>query len=342
MPDIDKFFNSLKDCGISEKEYQRACNVWRVFKIKNLREYHDLYLKTDVLLLSDVFENFIDVCLKDYGLDPCHYFSSPGLSWDAMLKMTGIQLEKIHNIDAHLFLEKGMRGGVSYISKRYSKSDENTEIMYWDMNNLYGTVMSFNYLPYGGFKFLSEKEIDVFDLDSIPENSLIGYILEVDLEYCKELHDLHNDYPLCPEIIEISNDMLSKYCSEIADWYGIKAGGVKKLITNLSDKIEYVGHENLKYYLSLGMKLVKIHRILSFKQSNWLKSYVDFNTKKRQKSPDQFNQNLCKLLSDCIYGKSVENQRKKINIKLINDKKNIKKLLTNPISYHKKYLINIL
>ena len=181
-----------------------------------------LYLKTDVLLLCDVFETFIGVCLKDYGLDPCHYFSSHGFSWDAMLKMTGIQLEKINNINAHLFLEKGMKGGVSYISKRYSKSDENTEIMYCGMNNFYGTVMSFSYLPYGGFKFLREKEINVFDLGSIAENSLAGYILKVDLEYCKELHDLHNDYPLCPETIEISSDMLSRYCKDIADCYGIK------------------------------------------------------------------------------------------------------------------------
>ena len=129
-----------------------------MFEIKNLGEYHDLYLKTDVLLLlCDVFEKFIDVCLKDYGLDPCPYFSSPGLSWDAMLKMTGVRLEKINNIEVRLFLEKRMRGGVSYISKRYSKSDENTEIMYWNMNNLYGTVMSFDYLPYGGFKFLSRE-----------------------------------------------------------------------------------------------------------------------------------------------------------------------------------------
>ena len=93
-----------------------------------------------------------DVCLKDYGLDPCYYFSSPGLAWDAMLKMTGIKLEKINDIDMYLFLEKGMREGISYISKRYSKSKENIDIMYWDMNNLYGTVMSFDYLPYGGFR----------------------------------------------------------------------------------------------------------------------------------------------------------------------------------------------
>ena len=108
-----------------------------MFKIENLGEYHDLHLKTDVLLLCDVFEKFISVCLKDYGLDPCHYFSSPGLSCDAMLKITSIQLEKINSIEMHLFLEKGMRCGVSCISKRYSKSDHNTEIMYWDASNLW-------------------------------------------------------------------------------------------------------------------------------------------------------------------------------------------------------------
>ena len=265
------------------------------------------------------------------GLEPCHYFSSPELSWDAMLKITGIQLEKIHNIDVLLFLEKGMRGGVPYISKRYSKSDENTKIMYWDMNNLYGTVMSFNCLPYGGFKFLSEKEINVSDLASISENSLVGYILEVDLEYCKELHDLHNDYSLCPEKIEVSNDMLSKYCTDTADWYGIKVGGVKIWIPNLGGRVKYVVHyENLKYYLSLGIKLIKIRRILSYKQSNWLKSYVDFNTKKRQERLDEFNKNLYKLLNNCIYGKSIENQRKRMNVKLINDKKVYQRCVNKP------------
>ena len=240
MPDIDCFFSSLKDCGISEKEYQRACDVWKVFGFKTLGEYHDLYLKCDVLLLCDVFEKFINVYVEDCGLDPCHYYFSPGLSWDAMLKFTGIPLEKVDKYDVDLFLEKGMRGAVSYISKRYAKSDENTDIIYWDMNSLYGTVMSFNYLPYGGFKFLSDEEIKVFGLYSIPENSLIGYILEVDLEYSTFLHNLHNDYPLCPKKIEVSSDMPSKYCKDIADRYDFKDGGVKKTIPNLGDKVEYV------------------------------------------------------------------------------------------------------
>ena len=152
---------------------------------------------------------------------------------------------------------------LSYISKRYSKNDENTEMMYWDKNNLYGWVMIQDF-PHSSFKFLSKEEVNNFNLDSIAENSLIGYILKVDLEYCKELHDSHSDYPLCPEKIEINYDMLSRYCKDIADWYDIKVCGVKKLVPNLGDKIRYVVHyKNLKYYLSLGMKLVKIHRMLS-------------------------------------------------------------------------------
>ena len=168
-------------------------------------------------------------------------FSAPGLSWDAMLKMTKIELETISDIDVHLFIEKGMRGGISYICKRHSKindcksSNGKKSIIYWDANNLHGRGMS-NPLPHGQFNWLSEKEINKLDLDSISENSLLGYVLEVDLEYPNKLHDLHNDYLLAPEKLEISSDMLSKYCSDIADKYEIKVGGVQKLVPNLRDK----------------------------------------------------------------------------------------------------------
>ena len=124
--DKSKFFSSLKDECISEKDYERAKNIWNVFKMNTMGNYHDLYLKTDVLLLADVFEKFIKTCLDYYGLDPCHYFSCPGLSWDAMLKMNGVELELITDIDMHLFIEKGMRGGISYIAKRLVKQIINT------------------------------------------------------------------------------------------------------------------------------------------------------------------------------------------------------------------------
>ena len=243
--------------------------------MKNMGDYHDHYLKKDVLLLTDVFEKFIDTCLKYYGLDPCHYFSSPGLSWDAMLKMTNIELEKISDINKYLFIEKGLRGGISYIAKRYYKANNkylndydpkklSTFISYLDMNNLYGWAMS-EYLPYGNFKWL--KNIDKFDIISINDKSPTGYFLEVDLEYSDELHELHNDFRLAPEKFAVSNDMLSKYCKKIADKYEIRVGDVKNLISNLGNKTNYVVHyRNFQLYLSLGMKLTKIHGVLKFKQ----------------------------------------------------------------------------
>ena len=148
LPEKCKCFSSLKDECISEKDYLHSIVVWNVFKMNTMGDYHDIYLKTDVLLLTDVFEKFINTCLDYYGLDPCHYFSCPRLSWDAMLKMTEIELEFISDIDMHLFIQKGMRGGISYIAKRHSKTNkyvkcyeqykENKYIMYLDENNLYG------------------------------------------------------------------------------------------------------------------------------------------------------------------------------------------------------------
>ena len=174
--------------------------------------------------------------------------------------------------------------------KDYDPKKPSKFITYLDMNNLYGWAMS-GYLPYGGFKWL--KNVDGFDVNSISEKSPIGYFLEVDLEYPDELHELHNDYPLAPEKLAVSSDMLSKYCKKIADKYEIKVGDVKKLIPNLGNKTNYVLHyRNLQLHLSLGMKLTKIHRVLKFKQSNWIKNYIDFNTKKRTNAANILKKNF--------------------------------------------------
>ena len=185
---------------------------------------------------------FIDNCLKFYGLGPCHYFSSPALSWSAMLEMTGVKLETISDIDMHLLIGKGLRVRISYIVKRYSRASNkymnnydptkpSKYISHLDMNNVYGWAMR-AYLPYGGFKLL--ENVDNFDVNSIREKSPIGYILEVDLKYPDKLHVLHNGYPLAPEKLAIPYEMLSYYCKEIADQYGIKVE--KKAIPNLGKK----------------------------------------------------------------------------------------------------------
>jgi len=201
LPDKKEFFNDLNNTAISDSEYQHAREVWDVLNIKNLAEYHDLYLKTDVVLLVDVFENFRETCLKYYGLDPAHYFTSPGLAWDAMLRMIKVELDLISDIDIQLFIEKGLRGGISYIAHRYAKANnkylkdydpevEDSYLMYLDANNLYGWAM-IQRLPTGNFKWkvdlligkesLKREEIESF-LSKYTEDSDKGIILEVDLE----------------------------------------------------------------------------------------------------------------------------------------------------------------
>ena len=187
------------------------------------------------------------------------------------------------------------------------------------MNNLYGWAMS-GYLPYGEFKRL--KNVDGFDVNSISEKSPIGYILEVDLENPDELHVLHNDYPPAPEKLAVSYNMLPDHCKKIADEYGMKVGGVIKLIPNLGNKTSYVLHyRNLQLYLSLRMKLIKIHRILKFKQSDWMKKYIDFNTEKRKNATNDFERDFFKWTINSVYGETMENLRKRINVRFVSNKK---------------------
>ena len=183
-----------------------------------------------------------------------------------MLRMTGAKSKKIFDIDMYLFIEKGLRGGISYIAERYSKKT---------------SKYMKNYDPKKPSKFITHLDmnnlVDGFDVNSVSENSPIGYILEVDFEYPNELHVFHHDYPLAQEKLAIPYDMLLGYCKKIADKYEIKVGDVKKLIPNLGNKTNYVFHyRNLQLYLSLGIKLTKIHRVLIFKQSDWMKKIYRF------------------------------------------------------------------
>ena len=254
LPPRDAFYSKLSGRGIKEKDYNHAWNVWNTFKMKTFKEYHELYNITDVLLLADVFENFRDICLKIYGLDPVYYFTTPGLAWDACLKMTNIGLELLNDPTMLLMSEKGIRGGISIISNRYgeannkymgrgfNKNKPSKYLMYLDANNLYGCAMSMK-LPTHGFKWLTGGEMEkLFNNRVIQVWEKTPCILEVDLEYPEPLHDKHNDYPFCPERVECKN-------------------GVEKLIPNLRNKTKYVIHyKNLIQCLKAGMKLKKIHK----------------------------------------------------------------------------------
>ena len=341
LPTKDQFYSILNDQHITNDEYDHAKKVWKTFKIKTMVEYHDLYLGSDVLLLADVFESFRKTCLQYYKLDSCHYFMSPGLSWDAMLKMTNIKLELMTDIDMFQFIEKGMRGGVSYIANRhgkannkymkeYNKKEPSKYIMYLDANNLYGWAMS-QYLPTGNFKSMSDKKIKQIDLGKYKADGKKGLILEVDLEYPRELHDLHNDYPVCPEKVKLSNNMLSRYCKNIATKYNISIGLVSKLIPTLKDKKEYVLHyRNLQLYLDLGLKVKKVHRTLEFIQSPWLKQYIDFNTEKQKYAKNSFKKDFFKLMNNSVFGKTMENLHKRVDVRLVTNEKKLDKLTSKP------------
>ena len=195
--------------------------------------------------------------------------------------------------------------------KNYDPPKQSIYISYPDMNNFYAWAMS-DYLPICRFKLL--KNVDKFDVNSISKNNPVGYILQVDLKYPDEVHVLHNDYPLAPEKLAISYDMLSDYCKNVPDEYGTKVGDVMKLISNLGSKTNYVLHyKNIQLYLSLGMKLTKIHQVLKFKQSDWMKKYINFNTEKRADAENSFEKDFLKLMINSVYGKTMKNLRKRMS-----------------------------
>ncbi|XP_065675836.1 uncharacterized protein LOC136092044 [Hydra vulgaris] len=288
----------LKMCGMS--------------KCISFRDYLDLYNVSDVLL--DVFENFRDVCIKNYKLDPSWYFTLPGLAWDAALKKTKVKLELLSDYDMILMIKKGIRGGISMISNRlgtsnnkymddaYDKSKESTFIQYLDANNLYGWAMS-KPLPTHGFKWMDE--------DQLKNWKNTPCILEVDLDYPEHLHDDHNDYPLAPE--------------------NVKSDKVDKLILNLNHKKSYVIHyENLKLYEQLGLVITKIHRGVMFEESAWLSKYIELNTYLRTKATNEFEKGFFKLMNNSVFGKTMENIENRVDVRLITNRDEAVKLASRP------------
>ena len=341
LPAYEDFYSRLEKKNIDEEDYERAQKVWKEMKINNMGEYHDMYLMTDVLLLADVFENFRTMCLEYYRLDPTHYITLPGFAWDALLLMTGTKLDVVHDYDMYLMIERGIRGGISSIMHRHSKANNkymdnydqdlvSKYIMYLDANNLYGWSM-IQHLPVGNYKF---EEVDRFDsgfISYLSDESKVGYILDVDLEYPDELHKLHNDYPLAPENITVTEDMISPHSKKILGIIGSKHMKGNKLIPNLNNKKNYVVHyRNLKLYLSLGLKLTKVNKVISFDQKPWMKSYIDFNTNKRKVAKEDFEKDLFKLMNNAVFGKTMENVRNRIRFELVNDEKRLKKLINDP------------
>lgn len=310
LPPKDMFYSKLTESEISDDDYAFACKIWCEFKLKTLGEYSDLYMKTDIMLLADIFENFRMTCYENFSLDPAHYYTAPGLTFDAMLKYTKVEIELMTDIDMLLFIERGIRGGISQCSKRHAKAnnkymeeyDSNSKskyIVYLDANNLYGHAMMQS-LPINSFAWC-QKSFTVDDILSIPDDSDIGYIFEVDLDYPQHLHDSHQYYPFCAENRSAPNAKKTD----------------KKLMLTLFDKRNYVIHYMmLKSAIKQGLVLKKIHRVIEFKQSKWLLPYIELNTTLRTKATNDFEKDFYKLMINAIYGKTMENVRNRSDISL--------------------------
>ena len=288
-----------------------------------------MYVQSDTLLLADVFENFRNMCLKIYEVDPAKFLSAPGLAWQAALKKTKVKLDLLSDVNMLLMVEKSIRGGICHsiyqcatannkYMKDYDRNKESSYIQYWDGNNLYRLAMS-QKLPVNNSEWV--KDTSQFNEDFIKncnEESDEGYFLEIDAQYLEKLHELRNGLPFLLERMKIEK--------------------VGKLVTNLHYKTKYVTHiRNLKQALNNGLVLKNFHRVIKFNQNVWLKSYVDINTDLRKKATNDFEKDFFKLVNNVVFGKTKENVRKHIDIKLVTTERKRNYLVSQPNFHAAKF-----
>ena len=332
FPDKESFYSKLNKEHITDEEYVHVQKVRDTFKIKNLGEYHDLYVQSDTALVADVFEKFRDKCLETDELDPAHFLSVPGLSWKTCLKKTKVELELLTDTDMLLMFEKGIREGMCQVICRYAEAnnkymnnyDKNkvsSYLVYLDANNLYGYAMS-KKLPIRNFKWLDKDDISKFNDELIKkydENSDIGCIFEVDIEYSKHIRMLHSDLPFLPERMKINKST--------------------KLFCNVQDKKNYLVQVlALQQALDYGLKITKIHEIIQFDQEAWLKPYVDMNTILRRETKNDFEKDFCKLKINAFCGKTMENARNHRDIRIVATFKRRCILASEPNYHSTKYI----
>ncbi len=343
LPEFSMWKNSLSgdEISITQSEFEQALKVFNSFKCRNLKDYHDLYLTVDTLQLACVFEQFRRTPHKSYGLDAAQYFSASNLSGDAYLKLCDARIELITNREHLEIAENLKRGGVaSVFSNRffqannklldnYDETEPSTFGFMIDANNLYGGIMEKEFLPLSGFKIM-----ETFDLEcllSTPSDSDVGYILELDLEYPEELHDLHSDFPLAPEKTVVEELWLSPYQKALRNRMRTNVQKSKKLLQTLHKKFNYTVHyRTLQLYVQLGLKITKVHRVLQFRQSKWLQPYVTYNGELRKQSSNRFEQDFYKLMNNSAYGKTCESKRNRNRLFILRTREEVLEKVAKP------------
>ena len=326
LPRREAFHNDLTDDECKPKDYEHAQKVWEAAKCRTFGDYHDLYLGLDVALLADVFETFRSACMKADGLDPAHYYTLPGFSWASLLKYTDVRLEQLTDIDMYIACEEGLRGGVCAVSRRHAKANNprvggydstrpKTWLRYDDANNLYGWAM-LQCLPVRGFLWGEASAWTAQRVSELADDAKHGAFLCVDLEYPDEIHDAHNDFPLCPERMEVPKEWLSGY--QLGLLGDTKYAPCEKLVPNLRNKTQYwIHYRNLKFALRQGLRLTRVHKVLEFEQEAWMAPYINFNTGMRAAAKNEFEKDLYKLKNNAVFGKTMENLRARRDIQAL-------------------------
>ena len=335
FPGRDSFFSVLRGSTITEKEWLHAEQVYRVFKCRNMEEYMELYLKTDVLLLAEVFGAFRQAIYEKFNLDPAHYISLPQLSWDMCLSSTGCRLLIPSDPDMHLIPEVNIRGGLSFAGLRHAVCrNDDEQILYIDANNLYGGSMM-RKLPCDEYSWLERDEINRILWSGLDPEDEFGYMVECDLEYPPHLHQSHDNFPLAPETRNITFSDLSSYSRKVLECLrgekAARAYKATKLCATLYDKKNYVCHGlNLQFYLAKGLKLAAVHRVLRFRQRKIFAPYVTEMTRLRKQSRSKFQVNMWKRAVNTIFGKTLASERKHQNVKFGLTEKQVDRYLSSP------------
>ena len=282
LPSKKQYYSKLRLEHITDEECEHAKRLWNLFNIKNIGEYHDLYVQSDTAQLTDVFENFRNICLKEYELDPTYFASTPRLAIEAMLKMTGVKIELLTDINMVLIIENTIRGGLTQVVRKYAvannkylpeydKNRLSSYLQYLDANNLYGYAM-IRKLPLNNFKWSAPNKFTSEFIKNFDENkSNKGYLLEVDIEYPKKVHKEHEGLPFLLEqrkplekMYEHKvTDQIKKFHYKVYRQFNITHEFENKLIATIQDKQRHaLTISTLKQALDHGLILKQVHRVI--------------------------------------------------------------------------------
>ena len=337
LPPRERFFSRLSLETISEEEYENIRSVWRVFKIQDLRGLALLYAKLDVILLAICWSTFASKMKNDLGLEPLCFISLPHFTFNAALRYTSAKIELIRDPSIQEFIDRSYRGGLAQISERFVRADEKTHIFSWDARSMYGTALTC-FLPTRNYRFLNTSEINDLCVDNfaglrhLTTDCPIGFFIECDLLFPDETHDIFNSFPPAPALMPIAETMLSPELRAFMRRHGLGGGGaVQRLTPTLYPRSRYIVYGLLLgLYVSIGVKVGCIHRVLRAEQEPVFRPYLEFCSTKRAEAASKFLARMYKLMQVQLYGKCAQDFRRQKSIIFVDSKEKFIKMSAKP------------